>query len=355
MKQLNVAILGQGRSGRSIHGDYLITVPHKYKVTHVVEPIPERRDIAKNMFGCAVHADYTELFGATDIDFVVNATPSHLHVPITTDLIRHGFHVLTEKPFAQTAQQVDDMIALAEKHGRMLAIFQQSRFAPYFEQVKSVIASGVLGRLVQISVQFNGFARRWDWQCCQEYGGGNLYNTGPHPVDQALDLMNLGDVEPQVFCKMDRANTFGDAEDYVKLILTAPDRPVTDVEISSCDAYPTFTYRLMGTQGGLKGNMTQIDWRYFLPADAPQQKLIRTPLKDEAFAPLYCSEKLFWYEQSWHIGDASTFTLATGRLYDTVYNHLTQGTPLVVTPQQVRRQIAVMEEAHRQNPLSRLE
>jgi hypothetical protein len=38
-----------------------------------------------------------------------------------------------------------------------------------------------------------------------------------------------------------------------------------------------------------------------------------------------------------------------------VYNHLTQGTPLVVTPQQVRRQIAVMEEAHRQNPLSRLE
>ncbi len=355
MKQLRVAILGQGRSGRSIHADYLVTVPDKFRITHVVDPMPERREIAKDLFGCQVHADYKELFGHKDIDFVVNATPSHLHVPITMDLIKHGFHVLTEKPFAHTAQQVDDMIALAKQENRMLAIFQQSRFAPYFEQVKNVIASGVLGRLTQISIRFNGFARRWDWQCCQEYGGGNLFNTGPHPVDQALDLMDLGATIPDVFCRMDRANTFGDAEDYVKLILTAPDRPLVDVEISSCDAYPAFTYRLMGTTGGLKGDMTQIDWRYYKPQESPARELIRTPLHDDKFTPLYCSEKLFWYEQSWHIDNASTFTLATGRLYDTVYRHLTEGAPLVVTPQQVRTQIAVMEEAHRQNPLSRLD
>lgn len=355
MKQLQVAIIGQGRSGRSIHAEYLITEPDKFRITHVVDPMPERRAIARDLYGCAVHADYTELFGHKDIDFVVNATPSHLHVSVTTDLIKHGFHVLTEKPFAQTARQIDDMIALAKQEGRMLAIFQQSRFAPYYQQVKSVVASGVLGQLVQVSIRFNGFARRWDWQCCQEYGGGNLYNTGPHPVDQALDLMDLGDVLPDVFCKMDRANTFGDAEDYVKLILTAPDKPLMDVEISSCDAYPTFTYRLMGTQGGLNGDMTKIDWKYYKPEESPRRELIRTPLHDEQFTPLYCTEKLFWYEQSWHIDNASTFTLATGRLYDTVYKHLTEGAPLVVTPQQVRTQIHVMEEAHRQNPLSRLD
>ena len=37
--------------------------------------------------------------------------------------------------------------------------------------------------------------------------------------------------------------------------------------------------------------------------------------------------------------------------YTTVYEHLTEGKPLTVTLRQVRRQIAVIEEAHRQNPL----
>jgi len=40
--------------------------------------------------------------------------------------------------------------------------------------------------------------------------------------------------------------------------------------------------------------------------------------------------------------------------YDNLYEVLAEGKPLAVPPQQVRRQIAVMEEAHRQNRLSRL-
>lgn len=43
-----------------------------------------------------------------------------------------------------------------------------------------------------------------------------------------------------------------------------------------------------------------------------------------------------------------------GAMYDDVYEHLVHGRPLGVTLKQVRQQIAVMEEAHRQNPMSRL-
>ena len=60
---------------------------------------------------------------------------------------------------------------------------------------------------------------------------------------------------------MDRVNTFGDAEDYVKMILTAPNRPLIDIEISSCNAYPSFTYNIQGSNGGLKGDMKDIKWR----------------------------------------------------------------------------------------------
>lgn len=352
MKRLNVAILGQGRSGLDIHGAYFLTDPDRFRVVAVADALPERRAKAERLFGCDTCADYTGLFGRKDIDLVVNALPSHFHPPVTRDLLAHGFNVMTEKPMARTPEQADEMIAAAEKSGRTLAVFQQSRFASYFLKVREVIDSGVLGRIAQITIRFSGFARRWDWQTVAEYGAGNLYNTGPHPVDQALTLLGYEGM-PDIFCKMDRANTFGDAEDYVKLILTAPDRPLMDVEISSCDAYPGAVYNVQGTRGGLSGSMTALKWRYFREEEAPEQRLIRTPLMKEDGSPAYCSEKLTWHEGTWAADENDTpFTTAVRRMYDTVYAHLVDGTPLTVTPQQVRKQIAVMRRCHEMNPLS---
>ena len=354
MKQLNIAVIGQGRSGRDIHGKYILKTPDKYKIVYVVEAIPERRAKAEKEVGCPALADYKELFGKKDIDFVVNSSLSHQHFPITMDLLEHGFNVLCEKPLAQTAVQVDQLIAQRNKTGKMLAVFQQSRFAPYFEQIKKVISSGVLGRIVQIGIQFNNYARRWDWQTSREFGGGNLFNTGPHPVDQALNLLNYYEGNPSVFCKMDRVNVSGDAEDYVKLILTAPNRPLIDVEISSCDAYSSFTYNVQGSTGGLKGTMKEIKWRWFIPSEEPEQKLIREPLHDNDWNPLYCRETLSWREDTWNGDETAVFSNAVARLYDTVYDHLVNARPLVVTLEHVRQQIWVMEEAHRQNPLPRI-
>ncbi|MDR0450519.1 MAG: Gfo/Idh/MocA family oxidoreductase [Treponema sp.] len=354
MKQLNIALIGQGRSGRDIHGKYILSAPERYRVAYVADLIPERRQKAEKEYACPAFADYRELFGRNDIDFVVNASFSHQHLPLSLDLLDHGFNVLCEKPFAHTAAQADQLIARQKKTGKMLAVFQQSRFAPYFEQVKKVIASGVLGRIVQIGIQFNGYARRWDWQTLQEYGGGSLYNTGPHPVDQALDLLDYRQGNPAVFCKMERVNTWGDAEDYVKLILSAPERPLIDVEISSCDAYPSFTYNVQGSSGGLKGDMKELKWRWFAPSESSRQELIREPLHDGDWNPLYCRETLPWREDSWKGSDTAVFNEAVAKLYAGVYDHLVNGKPLVPSLEQVRQQIWVMEEAHRQNPLPRI-
>ena len=43
-----------------------------------------------------------------------------------------------------------------------------------------------------------------------------------------------------------------------------------------------------------------------------------------------------------------------GSFYDMLYRTLTEGAELEITPQEVKQQIAVIEEAHRQNPLSRM-
>jgi predicted dehydrogenase len=352
MKQLKVAIIGQGRSGRGFHGKYILSAPERYKVVYAVDSIPERRQKAEQEYGCPVFADYKELYGRKDIDFVVNAGFSNVHFPLTMDLLERGFNVLCEKPLAQTVAQVDELIARRDKTGKMLAVFQQSRFEPYFEQIKGLIASGVLGRIVQISMKFSSYSRRWDWQTLKEFGGGILYNKGPHPVDQALNLLDYYQGKPGVFCKMDRANTWGDAEDYVKLIITAPGRPLVDLEISSCDAYAAgVNYAVQGTSGGLEGNEKELSWRWFVPSETPQQELTREPLHDKDWNPLFCEEEITWYGDSWKTNAPPDDSVPVGKLYATVYDHLVKGVPLVVTPEQVRQQIWVMEEAHRQNPV----
>jgi len=349
-RMLRVGIMGQGRSGRNIHAEYLKDDP-RFEIVAVADLLPDRRERAEREYGCATYEDVADLLARGDLDLVVNALPSHLHAPVTLQGLEAGQNMLCEKPLARRAAEVDALIAASERQGRLLAIFQQSRFAPYFVKVREVVASGVLGRIVAIKIRFNGFARRWDWQTLQEYAGGSLLNTGPHPLDQALQLMAC-DGMPDVWCKMDRVNSYGDAEDYVKLLLTAPGKPLVDLEISSCDAYPRYTYQLQGSQGGLAGTTSHLDWRYFDPAMAPTQRLIREPLP----GPAYCSEQLPWQEASWDEPpeDKDLFANMAGRLYSNLYDALTSGAPLVVTPAQVRQQIAVIEEAHRQNPLPRL-
>ena len=350
MPHLRTAIIGQGRSGRDIHGAYLSTDPDRFSIVAVVDPLPERRKRAESEYGCTVYPDYTGLLERKDIDLIVNASPSKFHVPITLALLEAGFNVLCEKPLASSAADVDRLIAASEKSGKTLAIFQQSRFAPYFQKIREVIDSGVLGDVVQINIAFNGFSRRYDWQTLTEEMGGNLLNTGPHPLDQALQLFGT-DVQPDVTCFMRNTISLGNAEDHVLLILKGDGRPLIHLEISSCCRYPGSTYNLYATRGGLKSDTKRVEWEYYDPAAAPELKLTTTPLNRPDGTPAYCSDALIWQKEEWTAptGEGMYDSMAKS-YYSMLHRSLTAEEPLAITLQHVRQQIAVIEECRRQNP-----
>jgi len=353
VRKLRVAIIGQGRSGYSIHGDHIRALPRMFQVVAATDPLKERRDRAAREFGCDVYRDHKPLLKRKDIDFVVNASPSQYHLPYTLELFRAGHNVLCEKPLAKTVKDVDRMIAAAKKAGKMFAVYQQSRFAPYFRKLKQVIESGVLGRIVQISIAFSGFARRWDWQTLTAWHGGNLMNTGPHPLDQALRFMDLPlDTVPEVFCRMDRGHFWGDAEAHVNLTMHAQGAPIIDLEISSCNAYPSFLYNVYGTRGGMKASTTEAEWRYYKPSEAPRRRVTTKPIRNPDGTPAYCTERLKWHTGKWKVppSQRDLFHTLGCAFYRMLYKHIVKGAPLEVTPLQVRQQIAVIEECHRQNP-----
>ena len=103
MRKLKLAIIGQGRSGRNIHGRFYKSEKNDiFDVAAVVEADALRRERALEEYpGCEVFATYQELFGRKDLDLVVNASYSQMHYETTKDLLKHGFNVLVEKPFAR--------------------------------------------------------------------------------------------------------------------------------------------------------------------------------------------------------------------------------------------------------------
>jgi len=157
-----------------------------------------------------------------------------------------------------------------------------------------------------------------------------------------------------VFSKLGRANTFGDAEDYAKIILTAPNKPLIDLEISSCNAYAPYTYVIHARNGSLRCTQQMIEYKYFDPAKAPEQRQILEPLFNEQRLPAYCGEKLEWTEERIDISQ-SVFTKAVKEYYDMIYANLTEGRPMEIMPEQVLKQLKVIDMIHAQNPLSVIE
>jgi len=358
-KQIRVAILGQGRSGRDIHGAHLST-NDSYRIVAVSDVDESRRNRAVSEYGCEVVADYSSLFGREDIDLVVNALPSQLHVSVTLEFLKQGMSVLCEKPIAPTAKDLDMMVMTAKANGAGLYFFQNSRFVQWFTIVREVLASGVLGRVAQYKLRYNAFGRRWDWQTLQSMTAGSLRNTGPHPMDMAVVLMNSSAL-PEVFCHFDRVNTWGDAEDFVKVLMRVPNGPLVDLEIISCDRFPGPILSIQAQNGSLRADANSVTWHYFDPNTAPAQKLVRAPLQNPDGTPAYCREQLTWIEKTIDTNEGTPAIGApppggpTELFYNKLHAHITTGAAFEITAAQVRQQIAIMEECHRQSPQTRME
>lgn len=350
MKKLNLAIIGQGRSGYSIHGTYFKTEDAKkyFNVAAVVDYDEKRRERAAKEFECDTYADYRELYKRDDIDFVVASTYSNERFPVVLDLLNHGMNVVAEKPFSRYSMDCEKMINAAKANNVMLTVFQQSRFAPYYIRTKEIMDSGILGEIQHISINFSNFARRWDWQCSQRMYGGELLNTAPHPMDQVVDILDMDEM-PNVFSVLKRINNSGDAEDFVKVILTAPGKPLIEVEVNHCDAYSDHIYRVCGSKGSLRATITEMKYKYC--EDKPLPELILSSLKGEdGITPVYCSEELIWHEKEEKF-EGTAFDVGTRDYYHNIYNHLTNGEELVVKPEKVLQQIRIMELCHAQNPM----
>ncbi|UWQ16439.1 Gfo/Idh/MocA family protein [Jannaschia sp. M317] len=114
----------------------------------IIDPDPARR----------AHPTVPGFASIDDVDVaadgIVLATPTGSHAPLTIAAARRGWHVLVEKPVADTLENADAMIAAADAAGVKVLVGHHRRHHPRVAKLQAVLASGRLGQPVAASLMW---------------------------------------------------------------------------------------------------------------------------------------------------------------------------------------------------------
>jgi predicted dehydrogenase len=101
-------------------------------------------------------------------DVVFDCTIPEAHVEVTLEALRHGCHVLGEKPLADSMENARRMVAAAEVAGKLYAVIQNRRYDRRIRRLKAFLESGAIGPLTTlhsdffIGAHFGGFRDRME-------------------------------------------------------------------------------------------------------------------------------------------------------------------------------------------------
>lgn len=137
-------------------------------------------------------------------DFVVVATPTHLHLQQTLPVVRAGVPVFVEKPLAHSAAGITELADLIESKKLTTLVGCNMRFHPGPATVKHLLEEKRLGKVLFARVHVGSYLPEWrpntdyrrNYASRIETGGGCIMDC-IHEID--LARWYLGEVH-SVFC-----------------------------------------------------------------------------------------------------------------------------------------------------------
>lgn len=89
------------------------------------------------------------------IDFVIVATPNHMHYPVARAFLEAGIHVVCDKPLAFTADEAEQLVALVEAGKPLFALTHNYTGYPAVREARALVHAGTLGELRKVLVEYN--------------------------------------------------------------------------------------------------------------------------------------------------------------------------------------------------------
>jgi len=183
---------------RSVAGTYPES-PRSVVLTAAVDVDVGRAEELQRAWGWQrVEQEWQAITRADDIDIVDVCVPNLFHAEVAIDALRHGKHVICEKPLAHDAQHAREMCRIADETDLLAQVCFYYRLWPAISWARGLLDTGSLGPLKH----FRGWmlqdyaanpARDLGWRVRRaEAGAGALGDLGSHIIDVARYL--CGDI-----------------------------------------------------------------------------------------------------------------------------------------------------------------
>ncbi len=190
---------------------------------------------------------YEEMLSSGEVDAVYISVPNHLHAEWTIKALNYGLHVLCEKPFALTVEEVDEMVAASQRANRVLAEAFMYRHHPQTRLLGEMLRRGDIGDLLSVRAVFNfKVANQENIRLAPELGGGSLWDVGVYPISLAQFVFGGA---PDWVSASQHIGPSGVDESFWGLLHYPGERTA---QIMSSFESPYFTYaEVVGTAGRL--------------------------------------------------------------------------------------------------------
>ncbi|MEM7111973.1 MAG: Gfo/Idh/MocA family oxidoreductase [Chloroflexota bacterium] len=107
-----------------------------------------------SLANAAIGIDLETMLKQTSPDIVFDCTVPEAHTAVTLTALKHGCHVLGEKPLADTVANASKMLQAAEASGKTYAVIQNRRYLDDIVRFRSLIQSGDIGKLTTLNADF---------------------------------------------------------------------------------------------------------------------------------------------------------------------------------------------------------
>lgn len=152
-KPVTAITIGAGNRGM-VYGNFAAAFKDHIKIVGVAEPNQFRNDRYTKIHNIEANNRFNtweEVFKRPKFaDAVIISTPDNLHYAPCMKALEMGYDILLEKPISPSEKECRDILALAKKNNRIVAVCHVLRYAPYFVKMKELIAKGAIGEVISI-------------------------------------------------------------------------------------------------------------------------------------------------------------------------------------------------------------
>jgi predicted dehydrogenase len=155
--RLRAGLVGCGIRGVGAHIATLRKMQEvdNVSVTAVCDIFEKRAQRAAQLTGATAYQDYRSLLADRNVDFVIIATPDHLHAQMSIDAAGAGKHIYCEKPMTHTVEEARRVVAKIRETGVKMQVGVQGMSDDSYETAYRYVQEGALGKVVVAQIDYS--------------------------------------------------------------------------------------------------------------------------------------------------------------------------------------------------------